>query len=97
MNHDDDDELPDLDDLDAQRADIERYVKLGPLEYAAEKASDLFDTLSEADKLKLHIRLLSLGTLHAGDLSFADRVAASAKRVVAAFVRQQAAGPHFDA
>lgn len=86
----DDDELPDLDDLRAQQADIEKYVALGPFEYAAEQMSGIFDRLSDDDKRALTVRMLALGALHAGDLRFIDKVGDEARAVVTTFLQAKA-------
>jgi hypothetical protein len=57
-------------------------------EQAAEEVSAIFERLDPDDRRALHVRLLMIGALNAGDLDFIEQVADEAQRGVVNFVRQ---------
>jgi hypothetical protein len=62
---------------------------LSAFEQAAEECSDIFNRLTNDDKRALHVRLLAIGALHAGDIDFISDVANEAWETVRDFVRDK--------
>jgi hypothetical protein len=56
------------------------------MEQAAEECCQIFNRLDAADRRALHVRLLAIGALNAGDLDFIDKVAAEARQTVLDFI-----------
>jgi hypothetical protein len=59
---------------------------LSPLEQAAEECCAIFDRLEPNDKRALAVRLVALGALHEGDLTYVDHVADQARVTVFEFL-----------
>jgi hypothetical protein len=62
---------------------------LSAFEQAAKECADIFNRLAPDDRRALHVRLLAIGALHAGDLDFITQVANEAWETVRDFVRDK--------
>jgi hypothetical protein len=59
---------------------------LSPFERAAEECCAIFDRLEPDEKRSLTVRLVALGALHQGDLSYVGQVAELARVTVLEFL-----------
>jgi hypothetical protein len=64
-------------------------MTLSPFERAAENACSIFQRLDADDRRALHVRLLAIGALNAGDIDFIEQIADDARQTVVDFIRQR--------
>lgn len=72
---------------------MDESILLEPVERAAEQAAELFQSLSDADKIALHVRLLAIGAIRSGDPNgFLDTVFEATVATIKAFAAQHMDG-----